>query len=781
MLQESAESYTGSGNSLIDSIRGLFMNRDWVSILISTLCATIFIPLIFSIDLNLSGTTTEAVYASAESRSFAIASLSMCLSVGFDLFLDFLQAKEFKFFALRAFSLLSLCSYSIVIIIPHEFDNFGEIAWCFDWFQWTAEYMTALWLLRTMDTVKCWTYEVTTFLILLYYFSFVVAMLLQLQPDNEELKQGYTALTYINISFYGLNTLRWFYLMRHELFTLKAFKKSTTTYYSAVIMLIMVLTLVSDQVNIFIVKDLTGNHETDDYATQNSNYIIDCQFVIRTCFVYFLCLLPGRMFKRSLMEFQYNAEIKSTFVQYISHELRTPLNILELGLEMMVTHIKSANMSKEELLSTAEDLLRASTYAAEVLDNLLLYEKVEKGTLEVSPVDISPAVFLCTILEPMLHTTSEPFESRIEFLSPARNNDVNALSNILVHLDEKQFCMQMRKILRSCAKGGGEGGIVYVDVEFITTSSVSPRRQISHSSRIAPSTTAPSADGRYVRIKMSVATPLDGHDRGCFGADRLNFRREASVDASGGGFELVLWNFRKVVALHGGLVGVSADGREIYVDLPYTRLSSSKVARSSIVNMRRSLVDMQELLLPGTLRKASVRYDDPVRSISPSRIISQIVAPQDSIAAISIKAAVDPVDDKVVYFDNEKKVALVIDDSQLNRKMLVKLMTSLGYSCIEGKNGQDLVDLVVESMQGGSSYDVVLLDNEMPVKRGRDAISEARRMGYKGIVLGVTGNALDEDIDDFKKSGVNDVILKPMNAVKFKDAMRQHGYPVQEL
>jgi CheY-like chemotaxis protein len=36
-------------------------------------------------------------------------------------------------------------------------------------------------------------------------------------------------------------------------------------------------------------------------------------------------------------------------------------------------------------------------------------------------------------------------------------------------------------------------------------------------------------------------------------------------------------------------------------------------------------------------------------------------------------------------------------------------------------------------------------------------------MGYNGLIFGVTGNALQSDIDLFKESGANEVLTKPLD------------------
>lgn len=44
-------------------------------------------------------------------------------------------------------------------------------------------------------------------------------------------------------------------------------------------------------------------------------------------------------------------------------------------------------------------------------------------------------------------------------------------------------------------------------------------------------------------------------------------------------------------------------------------------------------------------------------------------------------------------------------------------------------------------------------------------------MGFTGVILGVTGNGLQTDIDKFMASGVDRVLLKPLNMTKFEAAL----------
>jgi CheY-like chemotaxis protein len=83
----------------------------------------------------------------------------------------------------------------------------------------------------------------------------------------------------------------------------------------------------------------------------------------------------------------------------------------------------------------------------------------------------------------------------------------------------------------------------------------------------------------------------------------------------------------------------------------------------------------------------------------------------------------------------------------------------LGHATVEACDGQKAVDLVASGMH----FDVILMDNQMPVMTGVEATKIIRSvLGYKGMILGVTGNALEEDLTEFLAAGVSEVVLKPL-------------------
>ena len=122
---------------------------------------------------------------------------------------------------------------------------------------------------------------------------------------------------------------------------------------------------------------------------------------------------------------------------------------------------------------------------------------------------------------------------------------------------------------------------------------------------------------------------------------------------------------------------------------------------------------------------------------------------------------------------------LIVDDVPLNRRMLKRLLLNRFDECMEAENGQQAVDMVKEAMASGIHYDVITMDYQMPVMDGVDATLNIRKLGFKGQIIGVTGNALSEDVNTFLANGANIVLTKPLSITKFDEYLSsiitQHG------
>ena len=116
--------------------------------------------------------------------------------------------------------------------------------------------------------------------------------------------------------------------------------------------------------------------------------------------------------------------------------------------------------------------------------------------------------------------------------------------------------------------------------------------------------------------------------------------------------------------------------------------------------------------------------------------------------------------------------ALIVDDSYLNRKMIARLLQQRSFVIYEACDGAEAVDCVSASIESRSidptvTFDVLVMDFVMPTMDGPTATKQIRALGYRGVIIGVTGNALPDDISTFLASGADAVMTKPINIETF--------------
>lgn len=112
---------------------------------------------------------------------------------------------------------------------------------------------------------------------------------------------------------------------------------------------------------------------------------------------------------------------------------------------------------------------------------------------------------------------------------------------------------------------------------------------------------------------------------------------------------------------------------------------------------------------------------------------------------------------------------LLAEDNEDNRRLISMRIRGLGADVDIVENGQQAVDA---AMNG--TYDLILMDIQMPVKDGLEAAAELRSRGYQGPIIALTANAMKEDIDKCKAAGCNDFLTKPIDMEQFKNVVSSY-------
>jgi PAS domain S-box-containing protein len=104
---------------------------------------------------------------------------------------------------------------------------------------------------------------------------------------------------------------------------------------------------------------------------------------------------------------------------------------------------------------------------------------------------------------------------------------------------------------------------------------------------------------------------------------------------------------------------------------------------------------------------------------------------------------------------------LLADDGDTNRKLVRILLERRGATVAVAENGEIAVQRAREQ-----SFDVILMDMQMPVMDGYTATSKLRTLGFTNPVVALTANAMQGDREKCFQAGCSDYLSKPIDANK---------------
>ena len=114
---------------------------------------------------------------------------------------------------------------------------------------------------------------------------------------------------------------------------------------------------------------------------------------------------------------------------------------------------------------------------------------------------------------------------------------------------------------------------------------------------------------------------------------------------------------------------------------------------------------------------------------------------------------------------------LFVDDSGMSRKMMCRMLRSQGHLVDEAEDGEKAVAAFKTSSY--PSYDAILMDSHMPNMNGPEAASVMRSLGYTGVILGITGDTAEKDLNNFLQHGASRVLVKPVDLDVITESFRE--------
>ncbi len=119
---------------------------------------------------------------------------------------------------------------------------------------------------------------------------------------------------------------------------------------------------------------------------------------------------------------------------------------------------------------------------------------------------------------------------------------------------------------------------------------------------------------------------------------------------------------------------------------------------------------------------------------------------------------------------------LIAEDNMVNQLLVSTLLEEREITYDIANNGEEAVNLAQLN-----SYDLVLMDINMPIQDGLSATRELRELDYKVPIIALTANVIESDKMEYVDSGMQNHLAKPIDVVAFDSVLNQYLHIKKEI
>ncbi len=518
-------------------------------------------------------------------------------------------------------------------------------------------------------------------------------------------------------------------------------------------------------------------------------------------------------------ELEEASRAKSEFMANMSHELRTPLN----GVLGMMSLLRETKLSGEQ--QECVGVAASSGHALLTLINDILdFSKIEAGKLELESINFD----LRNTIEDSVVPLAEQAHSKGVELACLISNDVPAL----ICGDPTRLRQVVTNLVSNAVKFTDQGEVVvHVNVVYTESESVSLRMEvtdtglgISESAKARIFNSFTQADGTTTRkfggtgLGLAISRQLVEYMGGEIGVD--------SVPGEGSTFwvsvqlkvpEKQISRFTPIdnlAGVHTLIVDDNATCRQVLERLleSWGMTYESAASGSKALRMSRNaansgnpfelaIIDMSLHGMDGIELSCSMADDQALRDIRRVLLTSMTERSQAAKAqeasfhgyiskpvrqiqlhnCLASALGFREVQDEMSAEDNrlsdeelkarKKLLILAVEDNQVNQAVVQGMLEKLGYGFHMVSNGMEAIEEV-----GRESYDLVLMDCQMPVMDGYIAtrkIRESESSEQRLPIIALTANAMAGDADKCFSAGMDDYLAKPFEIENLSDKLNK--------
>ena len=154
-----------------------------------------------------------------------------------------------------------------------------------------------------------------------------------------------------------------------------------------------------------------------------------------------------------------------------------------------------------------------------------------------------------------------------------------------------------------------------------------------------------------------------------------------------------------------------------------------------------------------------------LKPVNPSALLDAIM----DAYGIEAKNLVKRGKSKIQTPDLTGKHILLVEDNEINQEVAMGFLEKTKAKITIANNGQVALDKL-----GSETFDIVLMDMQMPVMDGITATKQARERGVTIPIIAMTANAMAQDIETCMNAGMNSHVTKPIDVASLYSVLAEY-------